>query len=101
MLTKTDIKKLEEKFVTKEDLRKELGKFATKNDLTTTATDIVELINAFRQELKDDIVSFKDEVLHEILALRDEITMIQGRRDMLENHEQRITELENKSHKPN
>ncbi len=46
--------------------------------------------------VKEDIIQFKDDILHEIIDLRDDITVTTGYRDMIENHEQRITDLEKK-----
>ena len=77
MLTNNDIAKLKEVFATKEEL----------NDL--------------KSELKNDIVEFKDAILHEIVAMREELAVTLGHRDMLEDHETRITKLEKKSSKPN
>lgn len=60
-----------------------------------TKTDITKLKGIFA--LKDDLVKFKDEILSEIIKLRDDITVVIGYRDMIENHELRITKLEKKT----
>jgi len=98
MLTNLDIKKLKEIFLTKEDMQR----FVTKDEYHRTTIDILDLIKAFRQELKsdiqdlkNDIVTFKDEILHEIVKLREDVAVVVGYRDMIENHEQRIGKLEN------
>lgn len=72
MLTKTDISKLEEKFVTKNDLKNEA------------------------KSLKDLIVEFKDTILHEIQGLREDVFIVTGYKDQIENQETRIETLEKK-----
>ncbi|MDO8609230.1 MAG: hypothetical protein Q7R95_01660 [bacterium] len=97
MITNKDVEKLKETFVTKDDLTKELAKYATKEDLRSTTNELIELIKAFRQELKEDIVNFKDSILTEIVKLREDIAVTTGYRDMIEDHETRISKLESKS----
>lgn len=76
MLTKKDFQKLEEKFASKDELKNEIGKL--------------------KKELKHDIVQFKDDILSEIIKLRDDISIVIGYRDIIEDHEVRITKLEHK-----
>ena len=72
MLTNSDINKLKETFATKDELQ------MAKNDL------------------KNDLVNFKDAILHEILAMRDELSIVLGYREQIENHEHRLEKLEKK-----
>jgi hypothetical protein len=72
MLTKTDLSKLEEKFVTKGDLKSEA------------------------KSLKDVIVEFKDAILHEIQGLREDVAIVTGYKDQIEDQETRIETLEKK-----
>ncbi len=87
MLTKTDYTNLQKEFV-------------TKKEFYHTANELIELIKAtgesIKKELKEEIVQFKDDILHEIIALREEVTIVVGYRDMLEEHQTRITKLEKK-----
>lgn len=46
------------------------------------------------RQVKDDIIQFKDDILHEIVDLRDDVTVVTGYRDMIEDHEERITKIE-------
>ncbi|QQG43989.1 MAG: hypothetical protein HYW86_03955 [Candidatus Roizmanbacteria bacterium] len=62
----------------------------TKSDLE----QIKKIINMELEPLKEDIVLFKDEILYEIIDLRDDISVVVGYRDLIEDHEQRITNLE-------
>ncbi|MDO8609807.1 MAG: hypothetical protein Q7R95_04615 [bacterium] len=74
MITQKDIEKLKTIFATKLEMKVE--------------------INSLRKELKNDILEFKDAILHEILNLRDDIAITLGHRNMLEDHENRILNLE-------
>ena len=73
--------------------------------------EIIGLIKAFRQELKDDIkdskkevikevlnniLTFKDQILHEIIKLREDMTIVEGWSDRMEDHEVIIEKLEKK-----
>jgi len=70
MITKNDIKKLENVFATKEELK------------------------AGQKSLEDKIISFKDAILKEIKDMRDDIAIIVGYRDTIEEHEERIEKIE-------
>ncbi len=96
MLTKTDFIQLEKRFATKADL-KELQvhmekRFVTKdefhNALQKLTDQIIDLLNAFRKEWKEEITEFRTE----FLELRTEI------RDITESHERRIEHLEDKAY---
>ncbi|MDO8609232.1 MAG: hypothetical protein Q7R95_01670 [bacterium] len=87
MITKKDMSYI------KEELK---ATFATKEDLRATTNELIELIKAFRQELKNDIVNFKDSILTEIVKLREDIIVTVGYRDTIEDHENRIIKLESK-----
>ena len=78
MLTKKD----------KADLVQEFSKiFATKEELAHVTTEL-------RRELKNDILQFKDDILFEIKAMREELAIVIGYRQTIENHEERISMLE-------
>jgi len=62
----------------------------TQQDIKT----IQSMIDTNHQSLKNDILQFKDEILTEIVHLRDDFAILTGYRDSLEDHEQRIDELE-------
>ena len=94
MITDVDIKKLRKIFSTKNELKKALEKYATKDDLSNVTKELMDLIHAFRSELKNDIVDFKDSILHEIIKLREDITVVIGYSDRIEDHDQRIEKLE-------
>jgi len=101
MLTNTDINKMKAVFVTREEWKK-------------ANIDLLDLIKAFRQELKldtinlehklehkleqmkDNIITFKDEILHEIINLRDDMSVLLGQRDILAEHEERLIRIEKK-----
>lgn len=72
MLTRTDIAKLEEKFVTKEEFHQ------------------------FKKEIFDALISLKDAILHEIKGLREEVAIVTGYKDQIEDHEVRIETIEKK-----
>ena len=80
MITDADIEKLKKVFATKEDLKE----FITKEDLKQFVT-------------KNDIILFKDQILYKIQKLRDDVAIVIGYRDMIEDHETRIGNLELKS----
>ncbi len=96
MLTTTDLKKI--KGITRgeiqTELRKELKKYATKDDLSNATKELIDLINSFRSELKNDIVDFKDSILNEIIKLREDVTIVIGYRNRIEDHDKRIEKLE-------
>lgn len=76
MITKKDIQKLEDHF-------RQI--FATKEELQEV-----------KRELKHDILQFKDDILWEIKAMREELAVVISYRDKIEDHEERITQLEKK-----
>ena len=75
-------------------------------DIGKLITDITSLLNAslesrfdgklikFKEEIKDNIYKFKDEILVEIQNLRDDMQVTRGYGDRIENHEERISALE-------
>ena len=70
MITDIDVKKLKKIFVTKEELKQT------------------------EKRLLNSLVEFKDSILKEIIDLRDDVRVVIGYRDMLEDHEQRLTKIE-------
>ena len=76
MITESDIRKIKDSLS---------DTFATKNELQMAKND-----------LKNDLVNFKDALLHEILAMRDELSIVLGYREQIENHEHRLEKLEKK-----
>lgn len=79
--------------LTKIDLDNLRNIFATKIEL--------ERVEKKMDDFLDKLVLFKDQILHEVVAMRDELTVVLGHRDMLEDHEIRISKLEKKTSKPN
>lgn len=77
MLSKSDLKILQELFDTQEQ----------KLDVK---------FSGLRRELKNDIIEFKDKILGEIVKLREEVSVTSSYRDMIEDHDTRITKLEEK-----
>lgn len=90
MLTKSDLQKIKQ--VTKEVVlevgvtKEEAKNFVTKDELKNVVTG-----------LREDIVKFKDEVVGEIKDLREEVAVVTGYKDTIEEHEDRISTLEEKS----
>lgn len=76
MLTKTDLKKLEETFATKQEMK------------------------TFKTEILDAIISFKDTILHEIQGLREDVTIVTGYKDQIEDHDVRIETIEKRLQLP-
>ena len=76
MITESDIRKIKDSLS---------DTFATKNELQMAKND-----------LKNDLVNFKDALLHEILAMRDELSVVLGYREQIEDHEHRLEKLEKK-----
>ncbi len=70
MITDIDVKKLKKIFVTKEELKQT------------------------EKRLLNSLVEFKDSILKEIIDLRDDVRVVIGYRDMIEDHEQRLTKIE-------
>lgn len=64
-------------------------------DIGRLVTDITSVLNdALEKRLKNDIYKFKDEILGEIQNLRDDMQVTRGYGDRIEEHEERITALE-------
>jgi|GEM_PF-1798264 len=121
MITDTDINKMKKIFITKEDLKRELKDFVTKEDLKNAFTDsesglnkridrVVDSID-YRferfEKLEKDFRVFKDFTTRTLDWLvgsfkkfEEELIVMnyQSKRvlDRLENHETRITKLEEK-----
>lgn len=77
---------MEERFAMKHDLQnmeaRTERKFVTKSDFSKVSEDLIDLIKAFREE-----------IMSEIGLIRKELVIF---KDIDENHEQRITNLEDK-----
>lgn len=86
MLTPSD-----KKWIGKE-IRKEVQ--AESKILSQEINGLREEMYAIRDELKADILSFKDAILTEIKAMREELSVVIGYRQHLEHHDQRIVKLE-------
>jgi hypothetical protein len=101
MITDNDIKKLKTTFVTKDDLEQ----FATKTDLDLKVVGLVHTteLNQKLDDMEnrldkkyDKVMNVLDKVVGELQNIRDDMTMIQGNKDQLEDHEDRITTIETK-----
>ena len=105
--TKEDLKRLEKQVNNLEDQVKitkvEVRKFSTKLDGARNQTwlDMENLKHEIKDEIslqRNDMSTMKDEIVGELKAMREEYTTHQGAHDRqqetLENHEGRITSLE-------
>ena len=94
MITQKDINKLKETFATKDDLDlKVVG--------LVSSVELDQKLNAMESRLDqkyNKVMNVMDKVVGELQNIRDDITMIQGHKDQLEDHEDRITTLETKLH---
>lgn len=106
MLTKTDLKlirllmkemldetesRMNHKF---EGLRQEMRDF--KKEIRNDMAEFKLEVRTQLKQIREDVIVFKDEILGEISKVRDDMTVFSGWRDMMEDHEQRITKLEKK-----
>ena len=66
----------------------------TKSDTQTIKKIVKELLDEQKVDLEEKLTRFKDEILHEIVDLRDDVAVITGYRDMIEDHEIRLTSVE-------
>lgn len=101
MLTPKDISQLKGIFVTKEDMIKIVADFMefTRLQFQQSHEEIKALRIEMSHELRsmrDDIITFKDEMLGEMSDLRDDVAVVTGYRDLIADHEERITKLEKK-----
>ena len=102
MITDNDIKKLQKTFVTKEELKQTTTAIIDYIDFRLEPVDkVINNVARIAEEIDNKLVKFKDEILHEVVAMREELTITLGHRDMLEDHEIRITKLEKKTPKSN
>jgi len=105
--TKKDLKKLEKQVNNLEDQVKitkvEVRRFSTKLDGVRNQTwlDMENLKHEIKDEMslqRNDMAGMKDEIIGEFKAMREEDTAHQGahtrQQETLENHEERITSLE-------
>lgn len=109
MLTKSDLKAIkqiiQETSATKDDfhvlkddfnilkndsntVKDDAKNFVTKGDLDTLVSK-----NVFDQ-FKDKVLTLLDKVIGELKAIREEQTILSGNKDQIENHETRISKLE-------
>ncbi len=98
MITDNDIKKLQKIFVTKEEHRASIERVINYINFRLEPLDKIERVV---DEVENKLILFKDEILHEVVAMREELAVTLGHRDMLEDHEIRITKLEKKTPKSN
>ncbi len=98
--TKEDIKRLEEQVrIVKVNLKEMDTKItATRGRLLTEMDNLEEKLGDKMILLRDDLAGMKDEIIGELKAKREEDTAHQGthqrQEETLENHEERITSLE-------
>ena len=74
-----------------------------KHDIDTLKHDIDTLkidMNTLRKEVKEDILLFKDDICKLIPNLQDDVTVVTEYKDVIEDHEIRIYDLEKYS-RPN
>lgn len=79
-----------------------MNRMLTKSDLEKIRAVTSELIfegnKSLKNELKEEIILFKDAILGEIKNLREEVTIVTGYKDQIEDHETRIEKLEHTVH---
>lgn len=101
MITDADIKKLKQVFATKDDLKRFVTKDDLKLELTILHKEIAELKFGLEKMLSSMMLLFRDlreEMESGFSSLREEIMHEKIRREtQLDNHEQRIQKLEQKS----
>lgn len=66
----------------------------TKSDLKAIKKVVNESTQNLDVKLANNTIKFKDEILKELENLRAEIIMMQGDKDQIEDHDQRIQKLE-------
>ena len=67
-----------------------------KGDISNVRKELKDEIFSVRTELKNDIFTFKDQILNGIVKLREDLTIVRGWSDRMEDHEIRIGKLEKK-----
>ena len=100
MLTKQDLFLIKELIdVSLSPLRKDIAEMKAEisgikeeiNGIKDDISDIKDELRLFR----DDYDNFKVEILNEVRILRDEVSIVVAYRDDIEDHEVRISKLEN------
>lgn len=68
----------------------------TQQDIDTIETIVEDKIGAKTSDLptKDEFFTKMDEVLGEVQAMRQEFTMVEGHKDRLQDHEERLENIE-------
>jgi len=100
LITKKDIQKLEEQVkIIKVETRTFGNKLnALKNNLWFERENLKDKLEDKMTLLRDDVATMKDEIITELKTMREEQEVHQGAHDRqqenLDNHEQRITLLE-------
>lgn len=62
--------------------------------MALTKKDLQLIRELIREEVKDDIIQFKDDILTEIAKVRDDITVVTGYRQLIANHDERLEVIE-------
>jgi len=83
MLTAKDIELLKQNFLTKKEFMLEMADHPKNQDFTD-----------FKQDLKNDILTFKDEIITEIKDLRLETDVNSSFRSKIDKQDKRIDRLE-------
>lgn len=96
MITTRDITKLKTVFVTKQEFAHSIEELMEYIRLVNEATkkELRTEIATSKNNLREEIILFKDEILHEIIKIREDFAVLTGYRNMIEDHEQRITKIE-------
>lgn len=103
-----ELKQELKRFATKAELKQELKRFSTKDDLNSLEVRIDIKIDQLKLEIddnargyRDDVLTKLDEVMGELQTMREENTVgshqLSNLKDQVENHEERITVLENQN----
>jgi chromosome segregation ATPase len=112
---KTDLKKQLNRFATKDDLNVVKQDVSVlKQDVSVIKNEIKDIKNLIgelgnyirsdgakkddfvklRNELKSDAAIFKDEIVHDYVKVQEDFVVVNGWGDKIEDHEERITKLE-------
>lgn len=104
MLTKTDLKlirvlmeEMKDEIVKRTDINMDKKIDTLRNEMNHEFAKVRKELAETKVELKNDIVTFKDEIIGEIRDIQIDSEVIRSYSDRLENHDSRITKLEQSS----
>ena len=98
MLSKQDLQNIQP--LKKEIQEIKIDLMLLRQEMNERFDKVYEDMYAMRKELKEDILLFKDDICKLILNLQDDVTVVTEYKDVIEDHEIRIYDLEKYS-RPN